>query len=168
VGGAALIILGAIWLVTARRGHDANPVEAAPEVSAPRASPAAPPPAVLTEPELPAVAAPTIVDPASVQPQTKAPRTRKQLPPIDSAKSTAPPAPPVVAEPAPVAVAPPPRVVEPARVDPLQSLNEGLSRCAREDMLNRPGCEQRVRSQHCGGLWGQVLQCPIGPSEHGS
>jgi hypothetical protein len=62
----------------------------------------------------------------------------------------------------------PQRVIDTVRTDPLQSLNDALTRCAREDMLNRPGCEQRARSQSCGNWWGQVPQCPIGPAtDHG-
>jgi hypothetical protein len=71
-------------------------------------------------------------------------------------------------EPAPVAPVPPPRVVESSRPDPWQLLNEGLSGCARQGLLDRMACEQRLRSQYCGNSWGLVPQCPIGPStDHG-
>jgi hypothetical protein len=90
---------------------------------------------------------------------------KKSLPRVESAPAAveAPPAP----EPAPVVRAPAPRVEAP-RIDPLQVLNEGLARCAREGLLDRIGCEQRLRVQYCGNSWGLVPQCPIGPSnDHG-
>ena len=63
--------------------------------------------------------------------------------------------------------APPPRTIEAPR-DPWQAMNEGLSRCAREDLFSRPGCEERVRQQYCPNYWGLVPQCPIGRSnDHG-
>ena len=81
--------------------------------------------------------------------------------------STEPPAAPKVE---PVAAAPrsaPARVAEAPR-DPWQAMNEGLSRCGREDFLNRFACEQRLRLQYCPNHWGQVPQCAIGPAtDHG-
>lgn len=79
--------------------------------------------------------------------------------------AVAPPAP--APEPAPVARAPAPPVVEAPR-DPWQAMNEGLSRCARQDWLSRGSCEQRLRMQYCPEHWGLVWQCPIGPAtDHG-
>ncbi len=61
----------------------------------------------------------------------------------------------------------PTRVAEAPR-DPWQAMNEGLSRCAREDFLNRIACEQRVRVQYCPNYWGLVPQCAIGrTTDHG-
>ena len=81
--------------------------------------------------------------------------------------STEPPAAPKVE---PVAAAPrsaPARVAEAPR-DPWQAMNEGLSRCGREDFLSRFACEQRLRLQYCPNHWGQVPQCAIGPAtDHG-
>ena len=52
--------------------------------------------------------------------------------------------------------------------DPWQAMNEGLSRCAREDFLSRFGCEQRLRVQYCPNYWGLVPQCAIGrTTDHG-
>lgn len=69
-----------------------------------------------------------------------------------------------------VAAAPrgaPPRVAEAPR-DPWQAMNEGLSRCAREDFLSRFACEQRLRVQYCPNHWGLVPQCAIGrATDHG-
>src|SRR5437867_3172161 len=69
-----------------------------------------------------------------------------------------------------VAAAPrraPLRVAEAPR-DPWQSMNEGLSRCAREDFLSRFACEQRLRQQYCPNYWGLVPQCAIGrTTDHG-
>ncbi len=75
--------------------------------------------------------------------------------------------PPPAPEPVPRAarVAAPP-VVEAPR-DPWQAMNEGLSRCAREDWISRGACEQRLRLQYCPDHWGVVWQCPIGPTDHG-
>jgi hypothetical protein len=73
-------------------------------------------------------------------------------------------------EPVPVARSPvlPPRPVEAPRVDPWQAMNEGLSRCANEDLFSRGACEQRLRLQYCPNYWGLVPQCPIGPAvDHG-
>ena len=71
-------------------------------------------------------------------------------------------------EPATTASVLPPRVVEASRPDPWQALNEGLSGCARQGLLDRMACEQRLRSQYCGNSWGLAPQCPIGPAnDHG-
>ena len=52
--------------------------------------------------------------------------------------------------------------------DPWQAMNEGLSRCAREDFLSRFACEQRLRQQYCPNYWGLVPQCAIGrTTDHG-
>lgn len=78
--------------------------------------------------------------------------------------------PPAVPKVEPVAAAPrsaPARVAEAPR-DPWQAMNEGLSRCGREDFLSRFACEQRLRLQYCPNHWGQVPQCAIGPAtDHG-
>lgn len=82
---------------------------------------------------------------------------------VPSEAPAAPKAEPVAAAPR----APAPRVVEAPR-DPLQAMNEGLARCAREDFFSRAGCEQKLRLQYCGNYWGTVPQCPIGPAtDHG-
>jgi|SRR5208283_2192765 len=77
--------------------------------------------------------------------------------------------PPPAPAPQPVAAAPaaPPPEVEAPR-DPWQAMNEGLSRCGREDWIHREACEQRLRLQYCPNHWGVVWQCPIGPmTDHG-
>ena len=77
---------------------------------------------------------------------------------------------PPAAKAEPVAAAPRralPRVAEAPR-DPWQAMNEGLSRCAREDFLSRFACEQRLRVQYCPNYWGLVPQCAIGrTTDHG-
>jgi hypothetical protein len=61
----------------------------------------------------------------------------------------------------------PARVAEAPR-DPWQAMNEGLSRCARENFFNRIACEQRLRLQYCPNYWGLVPQCAIGAAtDHG-
>ena len=83
--------------------------------------------------------------------------------PAASLEPPAPKAEPVAA----AARRPSPRVAEAPR-DPWQAMNEGLSRCAREDFLSRITCEQRLRSQYCPNYWGLVLQCAIGrTTDHG-
>ena len=133
----------------------------------------------------PAVAAAPALPPAAAQPEAEAPSAVKaaEVAPAKHASAKAsrkaasrtepvkPAAvPPPVPEPAPVAsaAAPAPRPVEAPRVDPWQAMNEGLSRCAREDLFSRAACEQRLRLQYCPNYWGQVPQCPIGPAtDHG-
>jgi hypothetical protein len=80
--------------------------------------------------------------------------------------SPAPPPPEPKPEPAPVPRKPAPQAT--ATRDPWQSMNDGLTRCAKEDWLGRATCEQRLRLQYCGKSWGLVPQCPIGPSDHGT
>ncbi|HXX84834.1 MAG TPA: hypothetical protein VEN29_12735 [Casimicrobiaceae bacterium] len=66
------------------------------------------------------------------------------------------------------AVAPVLIVPVPTPPDPLQAMNEGFVRCAGGDLLDRMACDSRVRQQYCGGYWGRVPQCPIGPvTDHG-
>jgi hypothetical protein len=89
------------------------------------------------------------------------PATKVEAPAIAAAE---PPALPP--EPVPAPRAPPTPAVEAPR-DPWQVMNEGLSRCAREDWINRSSCEQRLRLQYCPGHWGLVWQCPVGPADHG-
>jgi len=77
------------------------------------------------------------------------------------------PEPPPVAQSA-AEPAPPPVVREAPRPDPWQQMDDALARCTRDDMSGRLMCEQRVRSQHCDGRWGQVPQCASIPYvEHG-
>jgi hypothetical protein len=38
-----------------------------------------------------------------------------------------------------------------------------IARCP-DGFLERVICEQRIRLQYCDGHWGQVAQCPGGPS----
>ena len=63
--------------------------------------------------------------------------------------------------------APAPPVPQPApRADPWQQMSQAIGRCP-DGFLERVVCEQRVRLQYCEGHWGQVPQCPGGPSaEH--
>jgi hypothetical protein len=76
--------------------------------------------------------------------------------------------PATITEPPPQVAAAPVRRVEAPGNDPLQNFNSALSRCAREDMVARLGCEQRARVQYCGDFWGQIPQCAIGrATDHG-
>jgi hypothetical protein len=97
-----------------------------------------------------------------------APKTRLRKPaPKLELPNSAEPAPAPTVELAPAPRTPLPQVAEPPR-DPWQVMNEGLSRCAREDWVGRATCEQRLRLQYCPEHWGLVAQCPIGPTDHGS
>ena len=100
-------------------------------------------------------------------PKNAAPKAGHRKAVKAEATNPLPPAPPPPApEPAPVPRSPPPPAVE-APKDPWQTMNEGLSRCAREDWINRGACEQRLRLQYCPNHWGVVWQCPIGQTDHG-
>lgn len=68
-------------------------------------------------------------------------------------------------EPAPEPPKPAPQAAVPR--DPWQPMNEGLTRCARLDWVDRATCEQKLRMQYCANYWGLVMQCPIGPTDHG-
>ena len=95
---------------------------------------------------------------------------RKAAGKVEAAKVAPVEPPPVAKKTESVAAAPrnaSARVAEAPR-DPWQAMNEGLSRCAREDFLARIACEQRMRSQYCPNHWGLVPQCAIGrTTDHG-
>jgi hypothetical protein len=97
------------------------------------------------------------------------PVQRKSVPRADAASVVvAAPSPAPDPAPAAYAPAPPSRAAEAPRPDPWQAMNDGLSRCAREDLFSRAACEQRLRLQYCPNYWGLVAQCPIGPgTDHG-
>ena len=60
--------------------------------------------------------------------------------------------------------APAPAPPQPApRIDPWQQMNEAIGRCPC-GFLAHLMCEQQVRLRYCEGHWGQVPQCPGGPS----
>jgi hypothetical protein len=177
IGGAIGIGAGLSFAVLRMLAHgpgDAGEVAPA-TVELPRAvSPAAMPAAdVAPEPVLSPPAAAVAGDSGATQHARKValPRAsaRKRSPAPEAPKQAPVAAPPPVAvEPAPLLAVPPP-AAEPVRRDPLQPLNDALTRCAREDVLTRPDCEQRARTRYCGNVWGQVAQCPIGPAtDHGS
>jgi hypothetical protein len=64
---------------------------------------------------------------------------------------------------------PPPALVrEVPRPDRWQLMNEAIARCPRDDIAGRFSCEQRLRTQYCDGVWGQVAQCASIPyTDHG-
>jgi hypothetical protein len=125
------------------------------------ASPAASAPATATLPPLPAIVERELV------PYSPAPGKPTGAKRVIAATKAAPPPPEAAAEVeivrAPPA-APPPAAPKPVpRVDPWQQMAEAIGRCP-EAFLGRVVCEQRVRLQYCEGHWGQVPQCPGGPS----
>jgi hypothetical protein len=109
---------------------------------------------------------PTIVErelvPHSPAP-AKPPASRRVSAPPKTAPSPPPDTPPEIevvrAPPAPVAAPPQPA----RRIDPWQQMAEAIGRCP-SGFLDHVLCEQRVRLQYCDGHWGQVAQCPGGPS----
>jgi hypothetical protein len=47
-------------------------------------------------------------------------------------------------------------------------MSEELSRCTRQNFIERVVCDQRVRVRYCDGYWGKVAQCPGAPApDHG-
>jgi hypothetical protein len=47
-------------------------------------------------------------------------------------------------------------------------MSEAMARCARENIINRIVCEQKVGREYCDGYWGKVPQCSSArPSEFG-
>lgn len=80
------------------------------------------------------------------------------------ARATGPPAsaPPQVEAPAKRLAAA--AVPAPRPDDHWTQMNNDLSRCTREDFINRVICDQRVRIRYCDGYWGKVAQCPVSPS----
>jgi len=60
--------------------------------------------------------------------------------------------------------APAPPAPKPApQADPWQQMSAAIGRCP-DGFLGHVVCEQRIRLQYCEGHWGQVAQCPGGPS----
>ncbi|HEV2977072.1 MAG TPA: hypothetical protein VG425_05750 [Casimicrobiaceae bacterium] len=175
IASATIYLLVQIFIAPhARPGADANaPVESASDLSAPDAASGAP------------AAAPTLPIPAAAsriagqegaaegeagaglkEAGPKAPR-HKVASRVEVPAAAPIPAPPPLPEPVPAPRSVPPPVVA-APPDPWQAMNEGLSRCGREDWISRAACEQRLRLQYCPDHWGVVWQCPIGPAtDHG-
>ena len=174
----AAIVYLLLRTLTPSHGHstdDAVTSGDSAHVAPSKLAPVVPTSAVATEDEAAhgaaqARARPDVKDDSSVALKNAIPKAgaRKGAGKIEAVKT--PPAAPVTPpEPQPVQVAqaPPPRVAEAPR-DPWQVMNEGLSRCAREDWFSRGACEQRLRLQYCPNNWGLVPQCPIGPTtDHG-
>jgi hypothetical protein len=173
-GAGFVVVLLAIMIVLRRGSTTEAPEDTTSRAPATTAAPMTPAATAATGPVV-AETAPSQGSPSEaeaalppVKPATLKAK-RKAVPAENASKTPAPEVnPAIVAEPTPRNVVAPQRVIDTVRTDPLQSLNDALTRCAREDMLNRPGCEQRARSQSCGNWWGQVPQCPIGPAtDHG-
>jgi hypothetical protein len=168
VGAAVLLTSAVVMLLLRTMGNGAHPVEepAANETPPPAIAVPAPRPPQPTVSE----AAPPTVDSEAPPIKVAPARASRRIAPHIEAPA------PAVAEPPPEpsaaavvrAPAPPPRPVEAPRPDPMQLLNEGLARCARQAIFDRIGCEQKLRQQYCGNSWGLVPQCPIGPAtDHG-
>lgn len=122
---------------------------------------AEPPPPSVGLPPLP-----TIVE-RELVPHSPAPGKPALSKRVVAAPKAAAPAPEVPPEIAPVRVSTPAPVVAPPppapRIDPWQQMGEAIGRCP-SGFLDRVMCEQRIRLQYCEGHWGQVAQCPGGPS----
>jgi hypothetical protein len=99
--------------------------------------------------EAPAAGAPK-ADAAKARPPRPAPPSPAKGSPKAAAATPAAIAPPPA--PAPVAAAP--------RPDRWELMKDELARCARDNVLSRLACEQRVGIRYCDGYWGKVPQCP--------
>jgi hypothetical protein len=108
---------------------------------------------------------PTIVERelAPYSPAPVKPPASKRVSPAPKGVAPPPEPPPEIevvrAPPPPVAAAPQPT----PRIDPWQQMAQAIGRCP-SGFLDHVLCEQRVRLQYCDGHWGQVAQCPGGPS----
>lgn len=176
IASAAVYLLVQILFVPhAQRAADANaPVESASD-RAPAAASGTPGAAVGPPLPVPAAAGGIAGQPGTAEGEADAalkealpkPPRHKVASRIEVPAIAPTPAPPPAPEPAPAPRSVPPPVVE-SPPDPWQAMNEGLSRCGREDLLSRAACEQRLRLQYCPNHWGVVWQCPIGPAtDHG-
>ncbi|HTP45654.1 MAG TPA: hypothetical protein VMQ50_01860 [Casimicrobiaceae bacterium] len=162
---AALGVVLVLGMLAARREVPAATDEVHPRAPVAKAQPETVTPVAVA----PASRPPLEIESEPVLPKPPQHHARKPAPaepvaapaPVEAAPATVP-------EPAPRA-APTQRPVEVAvRADPLQSLNEALTRCVREAMFDRPACEQSARARYCGASWGSIPQCPIGPgTDHG-
>jgi hypothetical protein len=148
--------------------HDAAPAIAAPAIAAPQETAQNQPVA-----EGAGVAPPDAETDARVAPKNTVPKVvgrKVVVGKVEAAKGAPAEPSPVAKKTESVAAAPrngSARVAEAPR-DPWQAMNEGLSRCAREDFLSRFACEQRLRQQYCPNYWGLVPQCAIGrTTDHG-
>ena len=162
---AALGVVLVLGMLAARREVPAATDEAQPRAPVAKTQPEAVAPAAVA----PASNPPLQIESEPLSPKPPQQRVRKTAPadpvttpaPVEAAPATPP-------EPAPRAAAPQRPVEVAVRVDPLQSLNDALKRCAREAMFDRPACEQSARARYCGASWGLIPQCPIGPgTDHG-
>jgi hypothetical protein len=180
---ATTIVFVVIKILASGNGHAADAViavddaageaassivarEAVPAIASPRDS-AQNPPAATAAGVVPSDATTdTRVALLNTAPKAAGRRAAGKVEAAKGAPTESPPAPKAES----VAAAPrgaPLRVAEAPR-DPWQAMNEGLSRCAREDFLGRIACEQRLRLQYCPNYWGLVPQCAIGrTTDHG-
>ena len=132
----------------------------------------APPPVATLVPLPPPLQEPTrtATEPGPTPPKL----ARAPIPARSAPRSAAPTASPVAAavpapdpsapaqDPAPVAVpvAVMTLAVEPPVPDRWQQMSDARADCARENLVGRIVCEQKVLFQYCNGYWGKVAQCP--------
>jgi len=174
VAGVGFVVVLLAIMVVLRRGQPTAEAtgDTASQVPAIATAPAEP---ATTAARRPAMAetsssegAPSDVEVALPAVKPAPPKAKRKAMPTENMSPAPEVKPAIVAESTPRNVAAPTRVIDTVRTDPLQILNDALARCTREDVLSRPGCEQRVRSQSCGNWWGQIPQCPIGSAtDHG-
>ncbi len=129
-------------------------------VESPRSEPVETAPPAATLPPLPTIVERELVPHAAA---VGRPATPKRVAPAP--KPAAQPEAPAEVE---IVRAPPPALAPPApqpapRADPWQQMSEAIGRCP-DGFLGHVVCEQRIRLQYCEGHWGQVPQCPGGPS----
>ncbi len=122
--------------------------------AAPGPAPASGADTVTATSESPAAGVPKADAAKARPPRPAAPSTPKGSPKAGAAAPAAIAPPPASAAPAPVAAAP--------RPDRWELMKDELARCARDNVLSRLACEQRVGIRYCDGYWGKVPQCPAG------
>jgi hypothetical protein len=164
------VVIAAIagWHLPTRAPETPDPGATTSAIPAPFPAPATDEPARINSPAslpaqlppLPAIVERELVPhaPAAVKPAT--PKRVTAAPKVVTPPPEAPAEVEIVkAQPAPAPPAPQP----PVRVDPWQQMSQAIGRCPAE-FLGRVVCEQKVRLQYCEGQWGNVPQCPGGPS----
>ncbi|MGH8714602.1 MAG: hypothetical protein ACREYB_11415, partial [Casimicrobiaceae bacterium] len=154
------VVLAAVagWYLP-HRGHEADPETMAPPAANSSQSAAIPLPVPMAR--LPAIverdwtrALPPI---AKLAPRRTVAAPRPATPETETARPVE-----IVRMPPRQAPAPPPQPAP--RKDVWQEMKDAIARCPADEFLARVVCEQRVRLQYCDGHWGQVPQCPGGPS----
>jgi len=141
---------------TKTRGQEVGALAPAAPRDAPATATATPSvaPTQATKAPPPAVSSPPKAASASTSPKP-APKSTVATPPSPAPKSPS-KASERAASPAAAAMSD----GKPPRSDRWQDMRDARGRCARENLISRVACEQRVLYLYCSGYWGKVPQCP--------